>query len=73
MQIVKNWPKTTPYVVNGVASAAQAVRSMKRIPLLLPPEMIAWLEAKTAGIENRQTFIRRLLAEAMKSDEQAKD
>jgi len=45
---------------------------MKRIPLLLPQEMVSWLEAKTAGIENRQTFIRRLLAEAMKTDQQAK-
>jgi hypothetical protein len=45
---------------------------MKRIPLLLPPEMIAWLEAKTTGIENRQTFIRRLLSEAMKDDLRAK-
>jgi hypothetical protein len=45
---------------------------MKRIPLLLPPEMLAWLEAKTSGVENRQTFIRRLLAEAMKADQPVK-
>ncbi len=45
---------------------------MKRIPLLLPPELLAWLDAKTAGIENRQTFIRRLLSEAMKAEPQHK-
>lgn len=45
---------------------------MKRIPLLLPPELLSWLDAKTAGIENRQTYIRRLLTEAMRADQQAK-
>jgi hypothetical protein len=45
---------------------------MKRIPLLLPVELLAWLDAKTADIENRQTYIRRLLHEAMKADQRAK-
>jgi hypothetical protein len=31
--------------------------------------MLAWLDAKTVGIENRTTFIRRLLSEAMKADQ----
>jgi len=45
---------------------------MKRIPLLLPPEMLAWVEAKAAGVENRQTIIRRLIAQAMNADQKAK-
>jgi metal-responsive CopG/Arc/MetJ family transcriptional regulator len=45
---------------------------MKRIPLLLPPDMLAWLDAKTRGVENRNTFIRRLIAEAMKHDQEAR-
>ena len=59
-------------MVNGVSFTAHSPTLMKRIPLLLAPEMIAWLEAKTTGIENRQTFIRRLLSEAMKDDLRAK-
>lgn len=43
---------------------------MKRVPLLLPPEMLAWLDAKTKGVENRATFIRRLIAEAIKRDQE---
>lgn len=46
------------------------MHTMKRVPLLLPPEMLAWLDAKTKGIENRTTFIRRLLAEAMNNDQE---
>jgi hypothetical protein len=46
--------------------------TMKRIPLLLTPEMLAWIESKAAGVENRQTVIRRLIADAMKSEQQAK-
>jgi len=42
---------------------------LKRVPVLLPEELLAWLDAKTAGIENRATFIRRLLSEAMKADQ----
>ena len=49
-------------------SVAQAY-PLKRVPLLLPPEMLAWLDAKIVGIENRTTFIRRLLSEAMKADQ----
>lgn len=45
---------------------------MKRIPLLLPPEMLAWVEAKAAGVENRQTVIRRLIAQAMAADQEAR-
>lgn len=45
---------------------------MKRIPLLLPPEMLAWVEAKAAGVENRQTIIRRLIAQAMNADQKTK-
>ena len=45
---------------------------MKRIPLLLTPEMLAWIEAKAAGVENRQTVIRRLIAQAMNADQKAK-
>lgn len=45
---------------------------MKRIPLLLPPEMLAWIESKAAGVENRQTVIRRLIAQAMTADQKAK-
>jgi hypothetical protein len=45
---------------------------MKRIPLLLPPEMLIWIESKAAGVENRQTIIRRLIAQAMKADQQDK-
>lgn len=44
---------------------------MRRIPLLLPPEMLAWVEAKAAGVENRQTVIRRLIADAIKAEQQA--
>jgi len=43
---------------------------LKRVPLLLPPEMLAWIDAKTRNVENRTTFIRRLIAEAMKQDNQ---
>lgn len=43
---------------------------LKRVPILLPPEMLAWLDAKTKGVENRATFIRRLLAEAMTNDQE---
>jgi hypothetical protein len=30
--------------------------------------MLAWIDAKTRNVENRTTFIRRLIAEAMKHD-----
>jgi metal-responsive CopG/Arc/MetJ family transcriptional regulator len=45
------------------------MQAMKRVPVLIPPEMLAWLEAKTSGVENRATFIRRLIAEAMKAEQ----
>ena len=45
-----------------------ACACVKRVPLLLPPEMLAWIDAKTRNVENRTTFIRRLIAEAMKQD-----
>jgi hypothetical protein len=32
--------------------------------------MLAWIDAKTRNVENRATFIRRLIAEAMKQDNQ---
>lgn len=51
-----------------MTSAIEA-HHLKRVPVLLPEELLAWLDAKTAGIENRATFIRRLLAEAMKADQ----
>lgn len=51
-----------------MASATHA-HLLKRVPVLLPEELLAWLDAKTAGIENRTTFIRRLLSEAMKADQ----
>jgi metal-responsive CopG/Arc/MetJ family transcriptional regulator len=41
---------------------------MKRVPVLIPPQMLDWIDAQTAGVENRATFIRRLIAEAMKRD-----
>lgn len=45
-----------------------ACACVKRVPLLLPPEMLAWIDAKTRNVENRTTFIRRLIADAMKQD-----
>jgi len=37
---------------------------LKRVPLLLSEELLAWIDAKIKGIENRNTFIRRLIVEA---------
>lgn len=37
---------------------------MKRVPLLLPQELVDWIDSKIKGIENRNTFIRRLILEA---------
>jgi len=45
-----------------------ACACVKRVPLLLPPEMLAWIDAKTRNVENRTTFIRRLIADAMNHD-----
>lgn len=47
--------------------------ALKRVPILLPDPLIAWIDSKTNGIENRATFIRRLIAEAMKKDAQQVD
>jgi metal-responsive CopG/Arc/MetJ family transcriptional regulator len=41
---------------------------LKRVPLLLPEELLAWIDAKTKGVENRNTFIRRLIVEAKAAD-----
>ena len=41
---------------------------MKRVPLLLPQELVDWIDVKTKGIENRNTFIRRLILEAKAAD-----
>lgn len=41
---------------------------MKRVPLLLPQELVDWIDLKTKGIENRNTFIRRLIFEAKAAD-----
>lgn len=45
-----------------------ACASMKRVPLLLPQELVDWIDSKTKGIENRNTFIRRLILEAKAAD-----
>lgn len=58
-------PCTRRYHLAHIACAC-----VKRVPLLLPPEMLAWIDAKTRNVENRTTFIRRLIAEAMKQDNQ---
>jgi hypothetical protein len=55
--------RTCRYHLEHIACAC-----VKRVPLLLPPEMLAWIDAKTRNVENRTTFIRRLIAEAMKQD-----
>jgi metal-responsive CopG/Arc/MetJ family transcriptional regulator len=41
---------------------------LKRVPLLLPQEMVEWIDRKTKGVENRTTFIRRLIAKSMQED-----
>jgi len=56
-------PCASDYHLEHIACAC-----VKRVPLLLPPEMLAWIDAKTRNVENRTTFIRRLIAEAMKQD-----
>lgn len=56
-------PCTRRYHLEHIACAC-----VKRVPLLIPPEMLAWIDAKTRNVENRTTFIRRLIAEAMKQD-----
>jgi hypothetical protein len=50
-----------------VARAPQA-HPLKRVPLLLPVEMVTWIDDKTRHVENRTTFIRRLIAKAMAED-----
>lgn len=47
---------------------APPVRTLKRVPLLLSPEMVSWIDNKTKHVENRTTFIRRLIAKAMAED-----
>jgi hypothetical protein len=47
---------------------APLVRPLKRVPLLLPIEMVTWIDDKTKHVENRTTFIRRLIAKAMAED-----
>jgi hypothetical protein len=47
---------------------ASQAHPLKRVPLLLPPEMVAWIDLKTKHVENRTTFIRRLIAKAMQDD-----
>jgi hypothetical protein len=69
--VLQSWSHTTTFSANGVVLKGHKA-IMKRIPLLLPPEMLVWIESKAAGVENRQTIIRRLIAQAMKADQQAK-
>lgn len=45
-----------------------ACAPMKRVPLLLPQELVDWIDSKTKDIENRNTFIRRLILEAKAAD-----
>jgi len=47
---------------------ASQAHHLKRVPLLLPQEMVQWIDRKTKGVENRTTFIRRLIAMAMEGD-----
>lgn len=47
---------------------ASEAHHLKRVPLLLPQEMVEWIDRKTKGVENRTTFIRRLIAMAMEDD-----
>ena len=42
----------------------KACAAMKRVPLLLPQELVDWIDSKVKGVENRNTFIRRLILEA---------
>jgi hypothetical protein len=69
--VLQSWSHTTTSGANAVVLDGHKV-AMKRIPLLLPPEMLIWIESKAAGVENRQTIIRRLIAQAMKADQQPK-
>jgi len=47
---------------------ASKAHHLKRVPLLLPQEMVEWIDQKTKGVENRTTFIRRLIAKSMQED-----
>ena len=51
-----------------MAGVTQA-HPLKRVPLLLSEELVAWIDQRVDGVENRTTFIRRLLTEAMKADQ----
>jgi len=61
-------PRLAPPCASGYHAKHIACACVKRVPLLLPPEMLAWIDAKTRNVENRTTFIRRLIADAMKHD-----
>lgn len=65
--------KLAPLCASGYHPEHIACACVKRVPLLLPPEMLAWIDAKTRNVENRTTFIRRLIAEAMKQDNSRSD
>ena len=69
--MLRNWSHSSTLGANAVALVGHSAL-MKRIPLLLPPEMLAWIESKAAGVENRQTIIRRLIAQAIKAEQQTK-
>jgi len=60
--------KVAAHCACGYHAKHIACACVKRVPLLLPQEMLAWIDAKTRNVENRTTFIRRLIADAMKKD-----
>lgn len=65
VKLVGSYTKQTHAAIMRRASQAHP---LKRVPLLLPPEMVAWIDLKTKHVENRTTFIRRLIAKAMQED-----
>lgn len=42
---------------------------MKRVQLLLPDAVVAWIDAQADGIESRAAFIRRSIVGLMKAEQ----
>ena len=41
---------------------------LNRVVINLPQQQVSWIDEKVHGIENRTTFLRRLIQQAMESD-----
>jgi metal-responsive CopG/Arc/MetJ family transcriptional regulator len=46
---------------------------LNRVVINLPQQQVSWIDEKVHGIENRTTFLRRLIQQAMESDKRQQD